>query len=91
MKPSMLKRNLSLMALCMLSLFLPFTLLAGPIISDHTAVSTIASAQTFLFEQPTDTVKRYGPIDTKIPQNFPPLQDIINKPARVVPLAGLFT
>jgi hypothetical protein len=86
-----LKRKLSPINLFTISLFLPFTILAGPIISDHTAVSTIAVAQTILLEQPTDTVKRYGPIDTGIPQIFPPLQDIINKPARAVPLAGVFT
>jgi hypothetical protein len=36
----MLKRNLSLMVLFMLSLFLPITLLAAPIIADHTVVLT---------------------------------------------------
>jgi hypothetical protein len=53
--------------------------------------SNIADAQTFSFEQPTDTVKQYGTIDTSIPQIFPPLQDIINKPSRAVPLAGVYT
>jgi hypothetical protein len=43
MNPIMLKRNLSLMALCMLSLFLPFTLLAAPIIADHTTASTFSN------------------------------------------------
>jgi hypothetical protein len=36
MNPIMLKRNLSLMTLFIISLFLPFTLLAAPIVVDHT-------------------------------------------------------
>jgi hypothetical protein len=43
MKPSMLKRNLGFMILPLISLFLPFTLLAGPIIVDHAVVNQYAS------------------------------------------------
>jgi hypothetical protein len=39
----MLKRISSFMALIVISLFLPFTLLAGPIIADHTAASAFSN------------------------------------------------
>ncbi|MDY6933641.1 MAG: fibronectin type III domain-containing protein [Spirochaetota bacterium] len=43
------------------------------------------------FDQPTDIEKRYGDTDTSIIQNFPPLDDIINKPAPDLPVYGLYT
>jgi hypothetical protein len=39
----------------------------------------------------TETEKHYGPIDTRVPQIFPPLVDIINKPPLSRPIAGVYT
>jgi hypothetical protein len=43
MKPSTVRRTSGLLALFTVSLFLPFTLTAGPIIADHTAASAFHS------------------------------------------------
>jgi hypothetical protein len=52
--------------------------------------SDIANAQTFSFEQPTDTVHQYGNLNTSIVQTLPDLSSIIAKPAQPNP-AGVFT
>jgi hypothetical protein len=56
MNPIMLKRNLSLMAFFMLSLFLPFTLLADPIIADHTAASTFGNIPLSAISNAKDSI-----------------------------------
>jgi hypothetical protein len=54
----MLKRNLSLMALFMLSLFLPFTLLADPIVVDHTCTD-VSKIPDYWIEQARKMIVQY--------------------------------
>ena len=59
-------------------------------VTNATTFSQSIDDQPFL-EQPTDTVKEHGITDTSIVQKFPPLNDIINKPAPDLPVYGLYT
>ncbi|MDY6969955.1 MAG: fibronectin type III domain-containing protein, partial [Spirochaetota bacterium] len=43
------------------------------------------------FDQFTDMEKEYGPTDTTILQHYPSLQEILDKPARDIPVYGLYT